>query len=93
MSTSYNDTELSRSNRFLGSVLMRVLNDQTQSEITAYTEQLQNHFTRWASDGNASKLKQLSTGIEKLNFDAISGVVQEAIIEIESVPGGMYGWM
>ncbi|MEY3190400.1 MAG: hypothetical protein RIS10_517, partial [Pseudomonadota bacterium] len=55
---------------------MRVLNDQTQSEITAYTEQLQNHFTRWASDGNASKLKQLSTGIEKLNFDAISGVVR-----------------
>ncbi|MCX7106257.1 MAG: phosphoenolpyruvate carboxylase [Methylococcales bacterium] len=76
MSTSYNDNELSRSNQFLGSVLMRVLNDQTQSEITAYTEQLQNHFTRWASDGNASKLKQLRTGIDNLNFDAISGVVR-----------------
>ena len=76
MSTSYKDTELSRSNRFLGSVLIRVLNDQTQSEITAHIEQLQNHFTRWASDGNTNKLNQLSSGIEKLNIDAISGVVR-----------------
>ena len=76
MSTSYKDIELSRSNRFLGSVLIRVLNDQTQSEITAHIEQLQNHFTRWASDGNTNKLNQLSSGIEKLNIDAISGVVR-----------------
>ena len=76
MSTSYNDTELSRSNRFLGTVLMRVLNDQTQSEITAHIEQLQNRFTSWASDGNARKLNQLRSGIEKLNLDAISGVVR-----------------
>jgi phosphoenolpyruvate carboxylase len=76
MSTSYNDTELSRSNRFLGSVLMQVLNDQTQSEITTHIEQLQNRFTSWANDGNARKLNQLRSGIEKLNLDAISGVVR-----------------
>ena len=76
MLTSYNDSELSRSNRFLGSVLIRVLNDQTQSEITVHTEHLQNSFTRWASDGDARKLNQLRTGIEKLNLDAISGVVR-----------------
>lgn len=76
MSTSYNDNELSRSNQFLGSVLMRVLNDQTQAEITAHIKQLQNRFSSWTSDGNASKLKQLRTGIENLNFDSISGVVR-----------------
>ena len=76
MSTSYNDNELSRSNRFLGSVLMRVLNDQSHPEITTQVEQLQNCFTNWASDGNAMKLKQLRTGIEKLNLDAVSSVMR-----------------
>ena len=63
MSTSYNDNELSRSNRFLGSVLMRVLNDQSHPEISTQVEQFQNRFTNWASDGNAKKLKQSSPRI------------------------------
>ena len=76
MSISYNDNELRRSNRFLGSVLMRVLNNQSHPEISTQVEQLQNCFTNWASDGNAKKLKQLRTGIEKLNLDAVSSVMR-----------------
>ncbi|MEY3191097.1 MAG: hypothetical protein RIS10_1214, partial [Pseudomonadota bacterium] len=76
MSITYNDNELKRSNRFLGSVLMRVLNDQSHPEISTQVEQLQNCFTNWASDGNAKKLKQLRTGIEKLNLDAVSSVMR-----------------
>lgn len=76
MPTSYNDSELSRSNRLLNSVLTRVLNDQTHPEISATVEQLQNRFAGWASDGNTSKLNQLRTSIEKLNLKAISGVVR-----------------
>jgi phosphoenolpyruvate carboxylase len=76
MSTSYNDNELSRSNRFLGSVLMRVLNDQSHPEISTQVEQFQNRFTNWASDGNKNKLKQLGSSIEKLNLDTISSVMR-----------------
>jgi phosphoenolpyruvate carboxylase len=76
MSITYNDNELKRSNRFLGSVLMRVLNDQSHPEFSTQVEQLQNCFTNWASDGNAKKLKQLRTGIEKLNLDAVSSVMR-----------------
>ena len=76
MSTSYNDNELSRSNRFLGSVLMRVLNDQSHPEISSQVEQFQNRFTNWASAGNKNKLKQLGSSIEKLNLDTISSVMR-----------------
>ncbi|MCF7987488.1 MAG: phosphoenolpyruvate carboxylase [Methylovulum sp.] len=76
MSISYNDNELSRSSRLLGSVLTRVLNDQTHPEISASVERLQNRFASWASDGNASKLNQLRITIENLNLDGISGVVR-----------------
>ncbi len=76
MSTSYNDNDLSRANRLLGSVLTRVLHDQTHPEISANVERLENRFASWTSDANASKLNQLRNTIEKLDIDGISGVVR-----------------
>ena len=71
-----NDTELNRSSRLLGSVLTRVLKNQTHPEITAAVDKLQSHFTEWLHDGNLTKLGYLRGSIEKLDLDSISGVVR-----------------
>jgi phosphoenolpyruvate carboxylase len=76
MNTSDNDTELSRSNRLLESVLTRVLKTQTQPEVTVSVEQLQKCFAGSVHDSSPSKRSHLLAIVEDLKPESISGVVR-----------------
>nr|WP_087146478.1 phosphoenolpyruvate carboxylase [Crenothrix polyspora] len=76
MNTFDNDTELSRSNRLLESVLTRVLKTQTQPEVTVSVEQLQKRFAGSVHDSLPNKRSHLLAIVENLKPESISGVVR-----------------
>ncbi|MCX7085666.1 MAG: phosphoenolpyruvate carboxylase [Methylococcales bacterium] len=76
MPTFNNDTKLNRSNRLLGSILDRVLTEQSHSVVNASVTQLQAHFMNWVSDANEIKLNQLQASLENLSLDTIGAVMR-----------------
>jgi phosphoenolpyruvate carboxylase len=72
----FDDKELRRSIRLLGSVLIRVLKTQARPEITATVEQLQHRFAGLLRDGSLPRRLNLQETVAGLDPDAIGEVIR-----------------
>jgi phosphoenolpyruvate carboxylase len=70
------DKALRHTNRLLGSVLTRVLKNQSKPEIAESVELLQRRFAALSRDGSKLKLQQLLESIETLPVDSVCEVVR-----------------
>lgn len=76
MNMPFDDKELRRSIRLLGSVLARVLKNQTQPEIAQMAEQLQHRFADLFRDGSQPQPLKLLESSEGLDPESIGEVVR-----------------